>query len=282
MTSAAQGVPRNGRPVGAGRVLGADTWLRVRRANWPYRLLTLVLFAVAWQWWATERDSLLIPTFTETVAAFVKLVTNPATWQQFGVSNGALVVGFLVALAAGVPIGLMMGRFRAAEQFTDVYVNILLVTPMAALIPILLMSVGIDFSARVIVVVLFSVPMIIVNSRAGVRQVDPHQIEMARSFGAGERQIWRRVLLPGALPAVMTGVRIGLGRAVTGMVIVELLLVSVGIGRLILRFQSTFRPAELYAVVILVVMEALLLISIARWLERRASAWSTSASAFKE
>jgi NitT/TauT family transport system permease protein len=175
-----------------------------------------------------------------------------------------------------------MGRFPAAERFTDVYVSILIVTPMAALIPILLMSVGIDFSARVVIVVLFSIPMVIVNSRTGVRQVDPAQIEMSRSFGCGERQIWTRVLLPGSVPSIMTGVRIGLGRAVTGMVIVELLLVSVGIGRLILRYQSTFRAAELYAVIILVVIEALILISIARWVERRAAAWASTTRAFKE
>jgi NitT/TauT family transport system permease protein len=282
VSSAAPTVPSNGQSLGTGRFLGADTWLRVTRANWPYRLLTLAIVAVLWQVWATQEDSLLIPTFTETVGALWRLISNPQTYNSFLISNSALVVGFAISLALGIPIGLMMGRFPAAERFTDVYINILIVTPMAALIPILLMSVGIDFSARVVIVVLFSIPMVIVNSRAGVRQVDPAQIEMARSFGCGERQIWTRVLLPGSVPSIMTGVRIGLGRAVTGMVIVELLLVSVGIGRLILRFQSTFRAAELYALIILVVLEALILISIARWVERRAAAWASTTRAFKE
>jgi NitT/TauT family transport system permease protein len=282
VSSAAPTVPGDGQSIGTGRFLGADTWLRVTRANWPYRLLTLAVFAVLWQVWATAEDSLLIPTFTETMGALWRLITNPQTYNQFLISNGALAVGFMISLGLGIPIGLAMGRFRTAEKFTDVYVSILIVTPMAALIPILLMSVGIDFSARVVVVVLFSIPMVIVNSRAGVRQVDPAQIEMARSFRCSERQIWTRVLLPGSVPSIMTGVRIGLGRAVTGMVIVELLLVSVGIGRLILRYQSTFRPAELYAVIILVVIEALALISIARWVERRAAAWSSATRAFKE
>ena len=79
--------------------------------------------------------------------------------------------------------------------------------------------------------------------------VDPNLIEMATSFGATEREIWTKILLPGALPAIMTGIRLGLGRGVTGMVIVELLMVAVGIGNLILRFQGNFSADLLYAVV---------------------------------
>jgi ABC-type nitrate/sulfonate/bicarbonate transport system permease component len=100
---------------------------------------------------------------------------------------------------------------------------------------------------------------------------------MARSFGADERTIWRRILLPGALPAIVTGVRLALGRAITGMVIVELLMVSVGIGNLILRFRGFFQAESLYAVVVLVVIEALLLVSLVRWLERRIAPWAQEA-----
>jgi ABC-type nitrate/sulfonate/bicarbonate transport system permease component len=128
---------------------------------------------------------------------------------------------------------------------------------------------------------MFSITMVIVNSRAGVRQVDPSFIEMARCFGANERQIWARVLLPGALPAIMTGVRIGLGRAITGMVIVELLLVSVGLGNLILRYSARFESDKLYALIIIIVAEALILISLTRRLERAVAPWSRSAG-FRE
>jgi NitT/TauT family transport system permease protein len=120
----------------------------------------------------------------------------------------------------------------------------------------------------------FSVPVILVNTRAGVRQVEANLIEMATSYGASERQIWRKVLLPGSLPAVMTGVRLGLGRAVTGMVVVELLFVAVGIGNLITGYRGSFDPHLLYGVVILVVIEALILISIVRLIERRIAPWA--------
>ncbi len=239
-----------------------------------YRLIAFAIFAGVWQLATLGSKNLLIPTFLETAVAFPQLLVDPRLWTAMFLSNQALVIGFAIAIVLGIPIGLLMGRFRSAERFTNVYINIMLVTPVAGLIPLLLMSVGIGLASRVIIVVLFSITMVIVNSRAGVRQVDPSLIEMARNFGATERDIWRRILLPGALPAIMTGVRIGLGRAITGMVIVELLLVSVGLGNLVNRFSANFQPDRLYALIIIIVLEALVLISAARWIERRAAPWA--------
>ena len=116
--------------------------------------------------------------------------------------------GFAMWVLLGILAGLAAARFRSIEGFIDPYLNILLVTPMAALIPLLIMSLGIGMASRIVLVFVFSVPVIIVNTRAGVRQVEAHLIEMAHSFGASERQVWRKVLLPGSLPAVMTGVRV--------------------------------------------------------------------------
>jgi NitT/TauT family transport system permease protein len=177
----------------------------------------------------------------------------------------------------GIPLGLAISRSHSLEVYLDAYLNILLVTPMAAVIPILMMSLGIGLASRVVLVVVFAIPVVIVNSRAGIRQVDPALIEMATSYGATEGQLWREVLLPGALPAIMAGVRLGLGRAVTGMVIIELLMVAVGIGGLILNFRGSFSPELLYGVVVLVVLEALLLVSIVRLLERRVAPWAHEA-----
>ena len=251
---------------------------RITESAWTYRLIALAILAVIWEWYATEVDSLLIPTFTETVAGTIELLTTPATYEAFLVSNQALVVGFSFALVFGILAGLAAARYPTVEAFFDPYLSILLVTPMAALIPILLMSIGIGLEARVLLVFVFAVPVIIVNARAGVRQVDAGLIEMATSYGASERQIWRKILLPGALPAIMTGVRLGLGRGITGMVIIELLMVAVGIGNLILEYRGFFLPGLLYGVVILVVIEALILVSIVRQIEYRLAPWSRGAA----
>lgn len=237
------------------------------------QVLTLVVFLLGWEIYADVRGGLLLPTFSETAVAFVDLMGEPRFWRAMYVSNQALVIGFLVAVGVGVPVGIVLGRFRTLERLSDVWLNILLVTPMAAIIPLLIMSVGFGLLSRVILVTVFSIVMVIVNVRVGVRQVDPALIEMARSFGARERQVWRRVLLPAALPSIMTGIRLGLGRAVTGMVIVELLMVSVGVGGLILEFRGLFKAPQLYATIVAILVEALVLIAVARWAERKATPW---------
>ena len=247
---------------------------RVLDAPWLYRLGVLAVVGALWEFGALAADSLFIPTFTGTAAAVVGLAADPEVWGAFLISNEALLYGFVASVVIGIPLGFGAARLRGVEGFIDPYLSILLVVPMAAMIPILLMSMGIGLAPRVVLVFLFAFPVLVVNARAGVRQVEPTLIEMATSFGASERDIWRRILLPGSVPPIMAGIRLALGRAVTAMVIVELLMVSVGIGRLILQFRGFFRAEELYGVVVLVVVEALILISLARVVERRVAPWA--------
>lgn len=257
-------------PIHMGRAgASAPSFLRVLDRPAAYRALTLLIFASIWEIYGTFAGGLLIPTFSETMVALVQLLASGQLWEALWVSNQAMIIGFTIAAIVGVPIGLLLGRFRRAERYLDVYLSILLVTPLAAIIPLLVISVGFGLLSRVILVTLFAVVMVIVSARAGVRQVDPSLIQMARSFGADERRVWLRVLVPGAMPSIMTGLRLGLGRAVQAMVIVELLMVSVGIGGLILKFRGFFQPASLYAVIIVVIFEAVLLVTIMAWLERR-------------
>ncbi len=261
-----QAGPRPARPAGPLR--------RFLDMNLPYQLLTFAVFATGWELYARARGGLLLPGFTETVRATAGLLGEAELWRALYVSNQALVLGFALAVVVGVPLGIALGRFPLLERYADVHLNILLVTPMAALIPLLVMSVGVGTASRVVLVALFAVVMVIVNSRAGVRQVDPALIEMARSFGAGERTVWARILLPAALPAVMTGVRLGLGRAVTGMVLVELLMVSDGLGGLILTYRGLLKAPQLYGTIAVILAEALLLGAVAHWAERRLTRWT--------
>jgi NitT/TauT family transport system permease protein len=191
-------------------------------------------------------------------------------------SNQALLVAFPLALAAGTAGGLALARWRELDRWLDVYVDLLMVVPKSALMPLIVMSLGFGLMSRALVVFIFAFPVIVVTVRAGVRQVDPGLLSMARAFGASELQTWWRVLVPGALPALMTAVRLGLARAVAGMVTVELLLVAVGVGQLILSFRADFDAGSLYATILVVVAEAVLLMRLAGGLERRFGAWPGS------
>ncbi len=237
------------------------------------RSFSLVVFALGWELLALRLDSLLLPTFTETIAALAELIATRRLWEALWISNQAMVLGFSLASFVGIPLGLLIGRGRAVERYVDPYLSVLLATPKSALMPIVIMATGLGLLSRVLVTFTHAIVVITVTVRAGLRTIDPTLIEMAQSFGATERQLWRKVFLRGALPAVLTGLRLGVARAISGMISVELLLVAVGIGRLILNFQGMFDAAGLYATVSVVIAEALLLLQVVSWLDRRMAPW---------
>lgn len=235
--------------------------------KWSPRFASLALFALGWELLAHRLHSLLMPTFTETMIALAQLLVTPLLWKAVWISNQAMVLGFALAVSVGLPLGLLMGRWRAAEEFVGPYLSILLATPKSALIPILIMALGLGLASRVLLVFLCSFVAITINTRAGIRLIDPSLIEMAQAFGATEGQLWTKILIRGALPAILTGLRLGLIRAVSGMIAAELLLMALGIGRLILDFQAVFDSANLYATIIVIVAESVILTQTLRWLE---------------
>ena len=240
------------------------------------RVLQIAFFVVLialWEWFGRTRGGLLFAPFSETIVTWVEVITSGEIYEALWRSNQAMLLGFGLAVVLGIPLGLLIGRLQKLERFVDVYLNILLVTPMSALIPIIIVAIGIGLSSRVLVVFLFAFPIITVNTRAGLKNLDPTLIEMARSFGASEMQLWRRILLPGATPAMMAGVRLGLGRSLSGMVVVELLLVAVGVGAMILNSMGLFKPEVAYSVIIVIIIEVLVVMGIAKRVENRLVSW---------
>lgn len=238
------------------------------------RVLAIVVLLLGWELLAGALGSLFFPSFLTTGAAFVQLVSTRHFWHAIWVTHQALLLGFGGALTLGTILGLAMGRWRAVETVCNPYLNLLLATPVSALIPIIIFGIGLGLPARALVVFLFSIAVVVVNTRAGLKTIEPGWIDMARAFGATEMQLWRRIFLPGALPSMMAGWYLGLGRALTGMIAVELLFVAVGIGRLILDYQGMFASPLVYATVGFVVVEAVTLLSALRWLERRLTPWT--------
>lgn len=220
---------------------------------------------------AGRSGGLLLAPFSATVGALWELTQSGELPQAFVLSNTALVLGLAVTLPLGIVVGLALGRSRALDRWLGVFLDIALVTPTIALVPVIVVALGIDLTARVTMVVFFAVPFLVVNLRSGVRGVDPAYVEMARSFGATELQLWRRVIVPGMLPAFAAGLRIAVSRAVVGMVIVELTLVSVGLGSLIQNNRALFIPAKVFAVTAVIIAEGLALLRLTREIERRVS-----------
>lgn len=241
--------------------------------RWALQILFFLVFFGVWEIFGRLKAGLLLAPFSETVVAWFDLIVSPELFDALWTSNQAMLIGFTLAVITAIPTGLLLGRLERFERFLDPYLNVLIVTPMSAIIPLIIISIGIGLSARVLVVYVFAFPVIVVNTRAGLKNLEPTLIEMAQSFGASEMQLWKRILLPGATPAMMAGVRLGLGRALSGMVVVELLLVAVGLGRLLLGAMGFFQPERMYAVIIVIIIEVIVVMSIARRIEARLISW---------
>jgi NitT/TauT family transport system permease protein len=188
-------------------------------------------------------------------------------------SLGTLIAGFFLAVIVGIIIGLLMGRFREVEHFLDLYINALMSAPMTAFIPVLILWFGLGVESRIAVVFLFAVFVIIINTMTGVKQVDRTFLEMARSFGAKETEVFFKIILPAAMPAIMAGVRLGMGRAVKGMVTAEMLLTLTGIGAMIMQYGSAFATDSLFAVILTILLLAMITMQAVQWVDRRLTGW---------
>ena len=247
--------------------------------DWSLRLAVLVVAVAAWEFFLRTSQNFLLPRFWETVQALFALIFSEGRfWEALYISNQALLIGYAVSLLIGIPLGLVAGRLRWSDRIFNPYVGVLLAMPVAPLIPIVIIALGLGLAARVFIVVLFAFVFITVNTRAGVRSVDASLIEMAKSFGATEAQIWRRIVIPGAMPAIFAGMRIGLGRAITGMGMVELILVASGLGRLLLEFSGRMQSDMVFATVLAVIIEALALLAAMQAVERKLTGWAPNVS----
>ena len=247
--------------------------------DWSLRLLVFAVAVGVWEQFLSSGQNFLLPRFVETMRALFSLLFSEARfWEALYISNQALLLGYAASLLLGIPLGLAAGRLRWSDRLFNPYVGVLLAMPVAPLIPIVIIALGLGLAARVFIVVSFAFVFILVNTRAGVRNVEPSLIEMAKSFGATEGQIWQRIVIPGALPAIFAGMRIGLGRAITGMVMVELLLVASGLGRLLLEYSGRMQSDFVFATVLAVIIEALALLSAMQLFEKRLARWAPDVS----
>jgi ABC-type nitrate/sulfonate/bicarbonate transport system permease component len=234
----------------------------------------LVAGALVWQLYGlTRENNLFIPTFTQTVGSLVGQMGTAEFWQSYATTLVPFVIGWLVALALGIAFGVAMGLSPTLSKLSMPYFAFLNALPVSALVPLVVIAFGINLAAGATLVFLFAIVDVVLTASAGVRYVDKDLVEMARSFGMSPARRFRRVIWPGAMPGVMAAVRVGTGRAIVGMVVMELLLVSSGVGKLITRYKDTFQSAELYAVVMSLGIFGLVMLGLTRALERRVLSW---------
>ena len=241
------------------------------------RVLSLITLVSAWEIAGRTGNARLLPPVSKVMSAWFDLLLSGQLFQALAVSLQALTIGFALSVLFGVPLGLLMGRYRRLESFLDIYMTALLTVPMICFIPFLVIAFGLGLHSRVWIVFLFAFVIIAINTTAGVRNVDPTLTEMATSFGAKESELFIKIILPAALPMIMAGIRLGMGRAVLGMVTSELILAVVGFGAMLMTFGASFNSPALFATILTIVLLAVVLLALIQYLDRRLTPWRSAA-----
>ena len=231
-----------------------------------------------WELYARSlENNIFFPTFVAMVEALIGLGQDPGFWDAYRQTLIPFFWGWLTSMVAGVLVGLMAGLSKTIWKLVSPYVAFFHALPVSVLVPVVVVAFGIGLVARSSVVFLFGFFEVMLSTVVGIAYISEDIREMTRSFGMGRLRAFRRVVLPGAMPAIMAGLRIGTGRAVVGMVVMELLLVSVGVGRLVLRYRALFQSPELYAVVFTLAIFGLASLAVMRRLEAYVLRWRREA-----
>jgi NitT/TauT family transport system permease protein len=237
------------------------------------RLLSLITLALLWEIAGRTGNTRLLPPLSIVVVAWFDLLVSGQLFRALSTSLQAMALGYVLSVLFGVPLGLLMGRYRRLESFLDIYMTALLTVPMISFIPFLVIAFGLGLHSRVWIVFLFAFVIIAINTTAGVRNVDVTLTEMARSFGARESDLFLKVIVPAALPMIMAGLRLGMGRAVLGMVTSELILAVVGFGAMLMTFSASYNSPALFATILTIVLLAVALLALIQYLDRRLMPW---------
>ena len=236
----------------------------------------LLFVPVIWQLYSMVAESPLIVGPVEVVPAAIAMIQDGVLLEAAAQSGSVFLAGMAAGAVFGLLVGILVGRFRAVDVMLDPYISALYATPLVALIPILVVALGFGFPAKVVIVALFAFFPVAINTAAGVRGIPTDFDELARSFCSTELQAWRDILLPGALPFIVTGLRLAVGRALIAVVVAEFSTAVTGLGFLILRNSRRFEIANSLVPVVLLMLTGFLLYTLLKRIENRLAPWTLS------
>jgi len=253
---------------------------------------SLGLFLVLWEVAALSAgNSLILVGPIPVLQALVALLQNHVPRGALGIQGAdaailqtlaTIVFGFALACAVGIPVGLIMGRWKAAEELIDPWLSAAYSIPIVILIPMLYFAIGADFFAEVFVTFLITVSTIIVNTHHGVKYVSNALAEVGKSYGASESQFVAKIILPASVPDIISGMRIGMGRAILAAVLAEVLMSGNGLGGLMMTFQDVLNTPYMMAVVFLIALMGIAVLQLPKILERRLFRWKETESLSRE
>src|SRR5437867_1119464 len=235
----------------------------------------VAVFFVAWQAVASARiwSPLFLPGPVDVWQAFLELVNDGELATDIAVSGQEFVIGYALAALVGIPCGLLFGWYPRLRYIFDPFITFFYATPRIVLIPLFIIWLGIGVESKIAVIYLGAVFAILINTMAGVRSLDASLLRVARSFVAGDLHIFRTIALPGSVPFILTGLRLGTGHALIGVVVAEYVAAQHGLGRVMMIAGSTFQSSKVFVGLFLIAAAGLLLTYGLQRIERHFDAW---------
>lgn len=248
-------------------------WLLKKRVFFAPLALGIVILLV-WEFYGRTVNPVFLSYPTAIGKAFYEIgLASPELLRNFKRSMLELCCGFGLCLLVGIPLGLSMGRIKLLEQFLDPFINAIYVTPRVVFLPVIVLWFGLGLQAKLVLVFLLGVFPIIINSFAGARNVDPRMIETVRAFGASRSQVLFKVIVPSSVPFVLTGIRLGLGMAIIGVVLGEMFTSLSGLGGMLVTYANRFQMDRVFVVIVMLGCLGIGLTGLVKWLERRLAGW---------
>jgi ABC-type nitrate/sulfonate/bicarbonate transport system permease component len=255
----------------------APRWAQWRTHHkWVLRVASVVAILVAWQVLGA-RQPILMSSPRAVAVAFGDMIADGTLGAALASSMVVLAIGLATGTAAGVVIGLAAGRSDTVAELIDLPVNALYAVPAVALIPVIVLWFGFGVFTKTAVVFLFVVFPVLISTMRGIREVDPDLVEVSRSFRSSERRMWVDLFLPAALPYVVTGLRLAIGRALIGVIVAEYYTSLSGLGDLISTNANDFNTARMFVPIVVIAALGVTLTALLGLAERRLAPWRKAA-----
>lgn len=210
---------------------------------------------------------------SEVIVAGIREVQEPRFWRDLRVSLFEFSTGFLGAVILGISLGIVLGWYRRLSYLFEPLMNFLYAVPRVALLPIMILWLGLTVWSKVAVVFLGAWITILLNTFAGVRTVEPRLLAVAHTFGASQRRVFTSVVLPGSVPYILAGLRLGVGRALIGVIIGELYAANAGLGFMIVIASNNLQIDRVLFGTFLFISLGLITTEALRRVERRFAGW---------
>jgi NitT/TauT family transport system permease protein len=239
------------------------------------RVISVSVFLGVWEYFGRRIDPLFLAAPSAIAQAAVEMSRSGELWDALLTTLYPFTIGMLISIFGGIVIGVAMAQWKLLECILDPFVNAMYAIPRVALVPLIMLWAGLGVPSKVIILVSIAIFPVIINTFAGIRDVRHSMLEVGRAYCATDAQIFFKIVVPSAVPFLMTGIRLAVGLGIIGIVVAEFFTAQTGLGGVIIRYSNLFATAKMFVPIIVIGLLGVILTELVRLCEMRLSRWRT-------